>query len=1131
MLSEIIISRTLKNQAIEDYLRALATGSAAVLEAPRSIRSAIVAGASGKLQRPILVITSHQELALRFREEIGGLLGARQVKLFMPNEIMPYEKLTPNPEIISKRFEAIHHLRHASNSIVISPINAVIQLLPSNEILPIDPIILRRGGDRSREELTSDLIKFGYERDYVISKRGQISVRGDILDIFPGNFEYPVRIEFFGDTIDSIRTFNLESQVSVKQLEEVGIFAIRGYSQLSSLAPRVKRLEKKYPGLALELEKISSGEFFPGIESYWPLFSKDQSLFETLPPETAIFLDEPPMLALQADKFAYSWTEHIARKETAEGLPAMDYLANWPNLRSSWKGLMATLSSAPEHTDSQRFKVNADGFESLFGRVNELGSIVREVVSTGARTIIAVETPGRSRRIKEILAEEEIFAVEDEESFGSGSLMVCQLPWTQGFWLKDAKFALISENDIFRKAFRYRQDRQTRSTKPLVTPFDVAPGDYVVHVDAGIGIFRGLTTKTVMGSTREYMDIEYAKGDRLFVPLEQLDRVQRYVGMGKTPVVTRLSGKDWQKAKSRAQRSVKKLAFSLIELYADRLKAKKVPYSQDTVWQRELEDSFPFTETPDQETAIIETKNDLQSIVPMDRLICGDVGYGKTEVALRAAFKVVVDGRQVAVLVPTTILAEQHFRTFLDRLSPFPVKIALLSRFVDKKVQEQAVAEITAGKVDIVIGTHRLLQNDIRFKDLGLIIIDEEQRFGVSHKEKIKDLRRNIDVLTLSATPIPRTLQMALSGIRDLSIINTPPDDRLPVTTYVGSYSEDIIIDAIRRELSRDGQVFYIHNRVTTIDAAAEHLRALVPEAAIAVAHGQMHEHSLERTMKDFLGGKTNVLACTTIIESGIDIPSANTLIVERASKLGLSQLYQLRGRVGRAHQQAYAYFFVHNQERMTYNAERRLHAIGEFTELGSGFKVAMQDLEIRGAGDLLGAEQSGNIEAVGFELYSQLLHEEVEGRKGNVAALSADIRIDLPADAYLPADYIESESARVETYQMIMTAAKASDVKGIRDGLRDRFGSLPDPARQLFIIAEIRVAAKQAGIEQVAKEGERVRMRPITMPEEKRLKMQQRFTDIGMGFSATTLYFRKPDNDILYLVKEILDAIIIEAS
>ncbi|MEA2565110.1 MAG: hypothetical protein QOD49_287, partial [Actinomycetota bacterium] len=723
--------------------------------------------------------------------------------------------------------------------------------------------------------------------------------------------------------------------------------------------------------------------------------------------------------------------------------------------------------------------LDVTGWDESLGQPERLVETIRNERAEGATVTVAA---GRTaNRAKEILAQAGLglpvvpAAKVDDASISTASV-------DRGFLLRfDGKpaLALIGEADLFGKRRPVAAPSADPAARATALVLQLAVGDYVVHETNGVGRYLGMVTRTLSGISRDYLLIEYSGDDRLYVPVESLDVITKYAG-GEAPRLNRLGSGDWEKQKSRARRAVQDIAKELVVLYAKRKAAEGHAFGPDTPWQRELEDAFPYLETPDQARAIEEVKADMERAVPMDRLICGDVGYGKTEIAVRAAFKAVQDSKQVAVLVPTTILAQQHAQTFSDRFAGFPVRVAQLSRFLNAKEEAEVVEGVGSGKIDVVIGTHRLLQRDIKFSDLGLLVVDEEQRFGVKHKEALKKIRANVDALAMTATPIPRTLEMALTGIRDLSLVDTPPADRRPVLTYVGAHEQRMVTAAIRRELARDGQVFYVHNRVRSIHGAARRIQALVPQARVAVAHGQMSEAELERVMIDVWDGKTDVLVCTTIIESGLDIPAMNTLIVERADRLGLAQLYQLRGRVGRARERAYAYFFYPDEDVLTDEAHERLKTLSEFTELGSGFKIALRDLEIRGAGNLVGAEQSGHIAAVGLDLYVKMMNEAVQELAGTPVAAPVEVRIDLPVDAFIPPSYIARESLRIEAYRQIEKVRSAEEVEALREELTDRYGAPPEPTANLLAVADLRAYMAEVGITELGVRDGVMKARPV---------------------------------------------------
>lgn len=880
--------------------------------------------------------------------------------------------------------------------------------------LTAEPIHLREGEDADRDEVLQRLVDMGYQREYLVEGGGQFAVRGGILDVFDPALDAPVRVEWFGDRVERMRFFNPVDQRSTRVLEEVEIYPVRS---------------------------------LPG---------KDRRLLELLGEEDVLVLLQPSLLRQR-------WR---SAEDTLEDA--------FPDLVKIYQN-MPVIELDPL-AGNAHLSVHSLGAGEYGGRMEEFLDDLKGLLKEGWKVVVFTETEGRLMRMREALAAEDIPVTTTGGPVG-GAVNLVRLSWDRGFRLPTERVAVFTDRDLFGK-WRPRVRVTGRpSGRPVEGWWDLEEGDYVVHVNHGIAVYGGLVEREVEGAVREYLLLRYAGGDTLYVPTDRIDLVHRYVGAEK-PEVHRLSGHHWKRVKRRARASARETALDLLRLYAERMVSEGHAFSPDDPWQRELEDSFPFVETPDQERAIREVKEDMEKPVPMDRLVYGDVGFGKTEVAVRAAFKAVMDGKQVVVLVPTTVLAQQHYRTFTQRFHPFPVRVEVLSRFRSPREQREVLEGIASGEVDVVIGTHRLLQEDVRPADLGLVIVDEEHRFGVAQKEKLKALRRNVDVLTLTATPIPRTLQMSLSGIRDMSIIDTPIEDRRAVITSVGPYDERVVQEAIRRELARRGQVFYVHNRVQTIERAARRVRELVPEARVLVGHGQMRESRLERVMEDFISHRADVLVCTTIVESGLDIPNVNTLIVDGAENLGLSQLYHLRGRIGRGDRQAYAFFLFHPGGHITDGAAQRLKVIRDFTELGSGLRVAMKDLEIRGAGNLLGPEQHGHVEAVGFELYCRMLAEAVDELRGVRRPRGSTVTIDLPLRAYVPEEYVSRASRRIEIYRRLGEAEDETEIDALAEEVRDRYGPLPIEAENLFAVARLRLASLAAGVREVGHDGDEVVIR-----------------------------------------------------
>ncbi|MBA3432394.1 MAG: transcription-repair coupling factor, partial [Actinobacteria bacterium] len=835
------------------------------------------------------------------------------------------------------------------------------------------------------------------------------------------------------------------------------------------------------------LAQLAEGVLVPGAERLLPeLTGGLVPLMSLMPPGSPAVILEPKRVRDRAEEVL----EQVAEWRDIAGTSERHYAPLEETLEgASAQVLISSFTEPGSHT------LPADTWTQAAGHPEQVVERLRELIGNGYRAVIAASLQETAARLHSNFSSAGLSAPIDERAPSAdaepgASIVVAELG--RGFVLPWARLALVAESDLTGRRSGAARRRSGARRRQATGPLDLAENDLVVHEMHGIGRYTGMVERELLGVHREYLVIEYARGDRLFVPSDQVDLVSKYIG-GDAPRMSRLGSSEWAKAKSRVRRKTRQIAAELVELYAKRLRATGTAFGPDTPWQRELEDAFPYEETPDQLRAIDEVKDDMERPIPMDRLVCGDVGYGKTEIAVRAAFKAVTNGKQVAVLVPTTILAQQHHATFVERFRSFPVRVEMLSRFLSPAEARKVMADLADGNVDVVVGTHRLLQADVKFDRLGLVIVDEEQRFGVEQKERLKRMRASVDVLTLTATPIPRTLEMAMSGIRDMSIVDTPPEDRHPVMTYVGEYDEITMASSIRRELLRDGQVFYVHHRVDTIETEARRVQDLVPDARIGVAHGQMNEHLLEQTMIDFGDAKTNVLVCTTIIESGLDIPTVNTLVVGRADLLGLSQMYQLRGRVGRAHERAYAYLFFPPERSMTEGAHERLKTIAEHTGLGSGFRIALRDLEIRGAGNLLGGEQHGHIAEVGFDLYVKLMAAAVDEAKGQPWHEDGEIRIDLPLNAFIPKSYIADENLRLEAYRRIASARAREDLEEVRNELVDRYGAaLPGPVEGLFEVAQLRAVMASAGIQEAATVARKLRIRPIELEESRQVRLQR---------------------------------------
>ncbi len=1255
-------------------------------------RAPIVAALAHGLAGPIVYAVQNGDAALRAREDLCEWLGDEQVLLFPSSDAMPYEPMSPGNDVIAARLRVLRALANSQEPgarspegdpalVVVAPIKALLQPTLAPADLAAASVTLRRGEAHNLEALIERWVAMGYRATPTVEEPGELNRRGGIVDIFPPGDDLPLRIEFFGDEVDSLRRFDPISQRSEAQAREATVGPAHEIAlwRREAAAARMRALDASMlrreaaDEWQAAIERIDQGERFEGRALFAPFFWEEttsderskanaqarigeaiaplvlapSSLLRHLPPATPLVFSEMLLLAQHAAEQNHHAEErrkaHADAGELAAGFPR-PYLL-WGELLAQGKHLaLVNLSNNDVEVGGWEQEAGAAGrdtspppaaiglSEGLFAPAELFGGQLRRLIDdivarlrANERVVVvtpqaarieemveeALQTKDEGRKTKDASSEEnegpktkdasskedegpktkddspadeeepktkDASSEEDEgpktkdasaSSFADhspfvlhpSSFVVVHGSLDAGWRSADLNLTLYTDAEIFgwrqRRPTAERKRKRDRNAEERATFLrGLKTGDYVVHIEHGIAVYEGLIRRVVGKTEREYLNLRYAEGDRLYVPVDQIDRVSRYIGAGDAaPALTRLGTQDWERAKRKARAAVQELANDLLELYAKRQLSQGHAFSPDGEWQRELEAAFPYAETPDQLRAIADVKHDMELVQPMDRLICGDVGFGKTEVALRAAFKAVQDGKQVAVLVPTTVLAQQHYETFSRRMAAFPLTIDVISRFRSTKEQEAITVRLARGEIDIIIGTHRLLSNDIHFKDLGLLVVDEEQRFGVRHKERIKQMRANVDVLTMTATPIPRTLHMALAGIRDLSVIDTPPEDRVPIKTYVVPYDDQIIREAVLRELDRGGQIYFLHNRVQSIYYVAERLRQLVPEAEIGVGHGQLGEHQLEKVMLDFFSGKDDILVCTTIIESGLDVPNANTIVIDDATTYGLAQLYQIRGRVGRSAQRAYAYLFYKPDHRMTADAQERLQAIQEATELGAGFRIAMRDLEIRGAGNLLGAEQSGHIAAVGFDLYSRLLEQAVRTMKAQLVAsnfraptkdvrsktkdegddpraadtppsggepptapssssvvrpssrkpqptvkvdekvlISPLITLDLPLDAYLPPEYIGDDRVRLAVYQHMAEAQTPRAVRELRQELRDRFGEPPEPAECLLTWLNIKALALAAGVTSVVTTAEEFIIRLPEGGELDREKLRRRF-------------------------------------
>ena len=1052
-------------------------------------RAFAVAGLFAQLESPLLVVVPGE----RDAEEIADDLRLFSDRVFLASawETLPFEHISPNISTMARRAEAREALAGGEPALVVASVRSAIQRVSPSST---SPLVVRKGSDLELDALVSHLARLGYNRTDRVEARGEFAVRGGIVDLFPAQAELPARVDFWGDTVEEIREFSVSTQRSEEQVEEVKAFPAREIRPDRPIRTLASKLVETEAWSASTWDRIAEGQIFAGIESWLPWLADPASMIDVLDPTVHLILVDPTRAFDRARELVKEEAELAAALAPTWGDEAPDagrHPALFLDLEASLRARSyLRMPSSPAGPSDLALEVGA--LDAKPGDPESVAGGLSRLLDKGTTTVIAMDGEPAADRVAQALGEKGLVLDRLDELPSLRSAIV-PVGIHRGFVATSLGVAVLGEQEIAGRRRAHRRAGRARSVGPQQY-HDLTEGDHVVHYQHGIGRFEGLVSRTMVGVERDYLVVAYAGSDRLYVPIDQLAAVKRYTG-GDAPRVSRMGGKDWAEQKSRVRQAVAAVAQEVVELHRLRASAEGHANEPDTPWQAELEGSFPFEETHDQIVAIADVKRDMESTTPMDRLVFGDVGFGKTEVAIRAAFKAIQSGKQVAVLCPTTLLVQQHHQVFSDRLAAFPVRVEALSRFLTAKQQKAVVSRIATGEVDLVIGTHRLLSEDVLFKDLGLLVIDEEQRFGVSAKDSIKRLKVGVDVLTLTATPIPRTLELALTGIREVSHIRTPPEDRHPILTYVGPYDDQTVSAAIRREMLREGQVFYVHNRVQSIDRALAHLEELVPDARYVVAHGQMSEGRLEQLMIDFWNGDYDVMVATTIIESGLDIPQVNTLIVERADLLGLAQLYQLRGRVGRSNQRAYAYLFHPADRSLTEEAHRRLEAIGEATDLGSGFQLALRDLEIRGAGSILGQVQTGHISAVGFELYSELVAEAVSELEGKpIAKPQREVRIDLPVDAHLPDSYIEEQELRLEAYRRLATTTTQEEVDDVGAEWEDRFGPLPEAALSLVELARLRVDALKLGLEEVVKLRHEIRLGPVDLKpsQEVRLKRLQ---------------------------------------
>ncbi|MFE3448405.1 transcription-repair coupling factor [Nonomuraea sp. NPDC059194] len=1110
---------------------ALKQGGDVSLIAPAALRPFGVAALAEHDRRTVLAVTATGREAEDLAAALTSLIEPGTVAVFPAWETLPHERLSPRSDTVGQRLAVLRRLAHPVEgdatagplSVIVAPVRALLQPIVKG-LGDLDPIRLKAGADADLEDVVARLIQNGYARVDMVEKRGEVAVRGGLLDVFPPTEEHPLRLEFWGDTVEEIRWFKVADQRSLEVADD-GLFAppCRELLLTDEVRARAAELAREHPSLAEVLDQLAEGMPVEGMEAFAPVLAGEMDLLiDHLPSASAVFVCDPERIRGRAEELVRTSQEFLE--------------ASWINAAAGGEApidldaaAFRTLEEVREQADSlglpwwtlapfgEGVELDAHDSESYRGDTQKALADIKGWLGEDKAVVLLSEGMGSAERMVELLKGVDVPARLSRYLDGAPEPKVVHVSTgliEHGFVTPG--LAVLTHLDLVgQKASTKDMRRLPSRRRNMVDPLQLKVGDHVVHEQHGVGRYIEMVQRTVQGATREYLVIEYAKGDRLYVPTDQLDEVTRYVG-GEAPTLNRMGGADWAKAKSRAKKAVKEIAGELIRLYSARMASPGHPFAPDSPWQREMEDAFPYAETGDQLEAIDEVKRDMERAVPMDRLVCGDVGYGKTEIAVRAAFKAVQDGKQVAVLVPTTLLVQQHLSTFSERFSSFPVSVKPVSRFQTDGEVKATLEGLRAGQVDLVIGTHRLLSPEVRFKDLGLIIIDEEQRFGVEHKEAMKHLRTQVDVLAMSATPIPRTLEMGLTGIREMSTILTPPEERHPILTFVGPYDEKQLTAAIRRELMRDGQIFFVHNRVASINRVSARLKELVPEARIAVAHGQMNEHQLEKIMVGFWEREFDVLVCTTIVESGLDVPNANTLIVDRADNYGLSQLHQLRGRVGRGRERGYAYFLYPPEKPLTETAHERLATIAQHTEMGAGMYVAMKDLEIRGAGNVLGAEQSGFIAGVGFDLYVRLMAEAVQEQKAKLSGVEVeeehhDVKVELPINAHIPHDYVTSERLRLEAYKRIAAITAEINIDEVRDELTDRYGKPPVEVDNLLEVARFRLKARRAGLTDVTLQGQNIKFGPAVLKESQQVRLDRLYKKAIYKQAAETLLVPAP--------------------
>lgn len=1077
-------------------------------------KSHIAYGLNQDIGKSICILTYNDLEAQHIYQDLKYYM-EKDVLFFPTKDIVFYDIEANSREIDEERIKTLNRLTENGSYILVTSLEALLLKITPPEIYRKYQITFKVGERLDLTHLIETLIIQGYQRTEEVEAKGEFSIRGGIIDIFPPAEEKPLRIELFDDEVDSIRRFSVTTQKSIEKIEEIKIYPATefivepGYEKgaieklTKELNTHSKKLEedlreKLQAKVGEDIEKLSNLGNFKGIKEFTPyIYDKGTSLLDYLPSNTILILDEGDRSRERVKGFQNEFKENFKTLlERGEVLPnQVSILFTYEEILPHLKDFHIVTTNLlprnhPDFLPRQVINFTSRSPQSFHGKVHLLLEEINNLVDREYRVVLMVNTKEKALKLLEVIRDKGIpvsYIVKGEEDLQKGRVIILQGDLRQGFEYLDIRYIVFTDYEIYGVHKKRRQRGKIKDAAPIKSFVDLQVGDYVVHEGHGIGKYIGIEELTVDGIKKDYLKIRYSGEDHLYVPTHQMDLIQKYIGAdNKSPRINKLGGTEWIKTKTKAKKAIVDMAQDLIKLYAQREESKGYAFSADNDWQKQFEYLFPYEETPDQLKVIQEVKEDMERDRPMDRLLCGDVGYGKTEVAIRAAFKAVMDSKQVAILVPTTILAQQHYNNFRERFTGFPVTVKMLSRFRTPAQQKQTIENLRTGNVDILIGTHRLLSKDVVFKDLGLLVVDEEQRFGVKHKEVLKELKRSVDVLTLTATPIPRTLHMSMVGIRDMSIIEDPPEERYPVQTYVAGYNESLVADAITREIGRGGQIYYVYNRVQSIHQIAASLQKLVPQARITVAHGQMSERQLEDLMIKYYHGEYDVLVCTTIIETGLDVANVNTIIIHDADKLGLSQLYQLRGRVGRSNRQGYAYLLYAKDKILSEVAEKRLKAIKEFTEFGSGFKIAMRDLEIRGAGNLLGSEQHGHMASIGYDLYVKLLEEAVGELQGEVTEKYEDTMMELNVDAYISEKYIPNQSHKIEIYKKIASLRNKEDMYLIEEEIEDRFGDIPLSVRNLLMISYIKALARNLKVEYISQKQRHIR---IQLKDDEKLK------------------------------------------